>query len=124
MSIARLLAACLLTAAAGLASAIDPTDEDISYLPQNILETLVTPRYGADKAVQQKCIAAGLNEAKGERALKALTASCRTKATPRKCRELSPLPPEKNSKSPQEICANACRAEAGSGKPSGACALN
>ena len=42
--------------AGGNAIAVDPTDEDVSYLPQSQLENLAGSRYGYDKAAYAKCI--------------------------------------------------------------------
>lgn len=120
MKLAISVGACLLIFASVAALAIDPSDEDASYLPQDILDSLIAPRYGVDVATQSRCIAANRANAKSESASKTLSTTCRVKATPKKCRELSAIPPEKVSMSAQEICANACKRD----KFRGDCALN
>jgi hypothetical protein len=120
----KFLLVLLLVVAGNTALAIDPTDEDVSYLPQEMLQGLTSPRYGYDKAAHKKCVASNRKTAKTEADLGALSESCRIKATPRKCRQLSPLPPEKVSKSPQEICADACRSADQTSRGKGDCSLN
>ena len=106
--------------ACGSAMAVDPTDEDVSYLPQNLLENMTGKRYGYDKAAYRKCLAAHPGKAAGA----ADEATCRLKATPKKCRELSAQPGEKGSKSAQEICADKCWAEGAQSAGKDACSLN
>jgi hypothetical protein len=103
------------------ALAIDPSDEDASYLPQSILNTLVEPRYGHDDAAYRKCLA---KQRKGAaEPEKEGVERCRRLTTPRMCRELSPYPPEKVSKSAQEICAERCRKPGVNPRPTD-CRLN
>ncbi len=88
--------------------AVDPTDEDVSYLSQSQLENMAANRYGHDKAAYAKCME--INRKKTPGASEEMGAACRLKATPKKCRNLSAQPGEKGSKSVQEICADKCRA--------------
>lgn len=121
-SILRKLVILTVTLFGGNAIAIDPTDEDVSYLPQTQLQNMAANRYGYDREAYRKCMAGIDRKAAG--ATEKTAATCRLKATPKKCRELTVQPPEKGSKSAQEICAAGCRtAKAESGGSPG-CSLN
>lgn len=121
MRLIRNLFACLACLASGSALAIDPNDEDLSYLPAEMLKSLTTTRYGFDEATFKRCVGAKRKAGQDAGTLEKITDSCRARATPRKCRTLSPQPTENVSKSAQEICADACKAK---GKFTGDCALN
>ncbi len=102
--------------------AVDPTDEDVSYLPQSQLENMAGNRYGYDKAAYAKCM--GGNRKKAAGAAEEIATACRLKATPKRCRDLSAQPGEKGSKSAQEICAGKCRTAAAQSTEKDACSLN
>ena len=84
------------------------------------VDSMIAPQYGVDDATQRQCLAANRSKGASESALKALAKTCRIKATPKKCRELSPIPAEKVSQSAQKICADACKRDHFAGD----CALN
>ena len=107
--------------AGGNAVAVDPTDEDVSYLPQSQLENLAGNRYGYDKTAYRKCMDASRKKAAGT--AEEVATACRLKATPKRCRDLSAQPGEKGSKSAQEICAGKCRTAGGQSAEKGACSL-
>lgn len=114
--------AVMLAFAGGNAMAIDPTDEDVSYLPQSQLEGMSGSRYGYDKAAYRKCM--GVSRKKSAGTSEEAATACRLKATPKRCRGLSAQPGEKGSKSAQEICANKCRTAGAQAAEKDACSLN
>lgn len=114
--------AVMLALAGGNAMAVDPTDEDVSYLPQSQLDNLAGNRYGYDKATYRKCM--DLNRKKAAGTSEEAATACRLKATPKRCRDLSAQPGEKGSKSAQEICASKCRAARAKSAEQDTCSLN
>lgn len=106
----------------GDAMAVDPTDEDVSYLPQSQLEGMAGNRYGHDKAAYRKCM--DVSRKKTASISEEVATACRLKATPKRCRDLSAQPGEKGSKSAQEICANKCRSAGAQSAEKDACSLN
>lgn len=119
------LLACLLAVASGSAFAIDPDDEDASYLPQQMLDQMVAinHKYGYDKTFFMNCVAAGHKNAKGHVESNRMELACRISATPRKCRDVSPMPHRGKSESPQQICVTSCKL-AGKAAGDDGCALN
>src|SRR3989338_10952129 len=103
--------ACMFVIAGGNALAIDAYDEDASYLPQTILDQIAAKdhKYGYDRTFFMNCVSEGRKKTKDQVELNRMEKACRINATPRKCREVSPLPPRGKSESPQEICAAACK---------------
>lgn len=112
----------VLALAGGNAAAVDPTDEDVSYLPQSQLENLSGSRYGYDKAAYRKCMDGSRKKTTGPS--EGAAADCRLKATPKRCRGLSAQPGERGSKSAQEICASKCRSAGAQSAEKDACSLN
>lgn len=114
--------AVMVALAGGNAMAVDPTDEDVSYLPQSQLENMTGNRYGYDKAAYRKCMDVSRKKAAGTS--EEVATACRLKATPKRCRGLSAQPGEKGSKSAQEICASKCRSAGAQAAEKDACSLN
>lgn len=84
----------------------------------------ISPRYAYDVTAHSNCV---LENSKGSQSpLQAnrISQACRHKATPKRCREVSAIPPDSNSKSPQEICVDKCKSENLYSRQFGECSLD
>ena len=119
MRLIKLLVMCLLVVS-GSAMAIDPTDEDVSYMPN-----MIEPGYGYNEAAYNNCILKKSKKSQTQEVPPEILEACRIKATPKKCRTVSyMLPDNANAKSPQQICAEACKSAGAGSSKRGDCSLN
>ena len=120
MRFIKLFAVCLFAVVSSNAMAIDPTDEDVSYIPN-----LIEPGYGYDKTTYRKCVLKNSKKADAQNISLDISEACRDKATPKKCRALSPmLADTANAKSPQQICVETCKSAWVNSSKNGDCSLN
>lgn len=85
----------------------------------------IAPKYSYDVTAYSNCVLENSSKAQ-QTPIQAnrIAQACRTKATPRKCRNVSVNPPDNNSKSPQETCVEACNSEGMWSRKFGDCSLD
>lgn len=83
------------------------------------------PKYSYDITAHSNCILENSRNVQ-QTPLQAnrVSEACRHKATPKKCRDVSAMPPDNNSKSPQEICVDECRSAGMWSRKYGDCSLD
>lgn len=126
MRLIKLVIVCLLALEyAGTAHA-DAEYEALvkEYNKRTYPRPIPTPKYSYDITAHSNCV---LENSKGTQtpiqSLRVSTA-CRHKATPKKCRDVSAMPPDNESKSPQEICVDECKSAGMWSRKYGDCSLD
>jgi hypothetical protein len=84
----------------------------------------IKPRYAFDITAHSNCVLENGKNARTTAASVQISSACRHKATPKKCRDVSAMPPDYNSKSPQEICVEGCKSEGMLSRKYGDCSLD
>lgn len=83
-----------------------------------------SPKYSYDITAHSNCV---LENSKGTQTpiqSTRISTACRHKATPKKCRDVSAMPPDNESKSPQEICVDECKSAGMWSRKYGDCSLD
>jgi len=95
-------------------------DDLIKYKPEP-----VSPKYSYDITAHSNCVLENSKNVQ-QTPIQAnrVSAACRHKATPKKCRNVSAMPPDNESKSPQEICGDGCAAAGIWSRKYGECSLD
>ncbi|MDO8264672.1 MAG: hypothetical protein Q7T21_15815 [Gallionella sp.] len=85
----------------------------------------VYPKYSYDITAHSNCVLENSKNVQ-QTPIQAnrVSAACRHKATPKKCRNVSAMPPNNESKSPQEICGEACASAGLWSRKYGECSLD
>ncbi len=119
MNVKNVVLTLMLVAAGSHAWAMEPDDEDISYMLN-----ATSHGYGYDKETHKNCVLKGKKNVGPTQTLKALSDTCRTLATPKKCRESPTMARIGSDKSPQEICYEKCKSVTAQLPERGECSLN
>jgi len=115
--------------ACNMASA-DTRDERYEELVKSLenaaaLERPITrPKYSYDITAHSNCVLANSKGTQTPIQSTRISTACRHKATPKKCRDVSAMPPDNESKSPQEICGEECAAAGMWSRKYGECSLD
>lgn len=83
-----------------------------------------SPKYSYDITAHSNCV---LEHSKGTQTpiqVNRISTACRHKATPKNCRNVSAMPPDNESKSPQEICVDECKSAGMWSRKYGDCSLD
>lgn len=99
--------------------AMEPDDEDISYMLN-----ATSHGYGYDREAHKSCVLKGKKNLGAAQTLKALSDACRALATPKKCREAPTMARIGSDKSPQEICFEKCKSTMTQSRARDECSLN
>lgn len=84
----------------------------------------IYPKYSYDITAHSNCVLENGKNARTPRASSEVSTACRHKATPKKCRDVSAMPPDNESKSPQEICVDECKSAGMWSRKYGDCSLD
>lgn len=84
----------------------------------------IYPKYSYDITAHSNCILGNGKNARTPIASSQISTACRHKATPKKCRDVSVMPPDNESKSPQEICGEKCKSAGMWSRKYGDCSLD
>jgi hypothetical protein len=131
MRLLNLMMASLLTGFLGAATADAEYDKFLDDVAKGKLDDLIeykpaslTPKYAYDKTAHSNCVLENGKNARTPAASVQISNACRHKATPKKCRDVSAMPPDTNSKSPQEVCVEGCKSEGMWSRKYGECSLD
>ena len=87
-------------------------------------EKVVQPKYSYDITAFSNCVLENSQGTQTPIQSTRIANACRHKATPKKCRNVSAMPPDSESKSPQEICGVECASAGIWSRKYGDCSLD
>jgi hypothetical protein len=119
MNAQKILLSLSLAVVSSCAWAMEPDDEDISYMLNS-----TSHGYGFDREAHKKCVLERKKNAGTNQTLKAVSDVCRLQATPKKCRTAPTMARIGSEKSPQEICQEGCKTASAQSRVRGECSLN
>lgn len=108
-----------LALAASQSGAMEPDDEDISYMLN-----ATSHGYGFDRDAHKACVSRAKKNIGAKQSLKDWSDACRLQATPKKCRQAPTMARIGSDKSPQEICQEGCKTASAQSRERGECSLN
>ena len=119
MKVQKVLVRLMLAVVCSHGWAMEPDDEDISYMLNSTAHG-----YGYDREAHKNCVLKGKKNVGTTQQLKAVSDACRTLATPKKCRLAPTMARIGSEKSPQEICHENCKSASAQSHERGECSLN
>lgn len=129
MRLIKLLTVCLLAVVSSNAAGM--TEDEMKAYLQAVERGVYksppappSPKYSYDITAQSNCV---LENSKGTQTpiqSTRISTACRHKATPKKCRDVSAMPPDNESRSPQEICVDECKSAGMWSRKYGECSLD
>lgn len=126
MRLIKLLTVCLLVLEFAGAAHADAEYEALvkEYNNRTYPRPIPTPKYSYDITAHSNCVLENGKNARTPRVSNEISTACRHKATPKKCRDVSAMLPDNESKSPQEICVEECRSAGMWSRKYGDCSLD
>ena len=124
MRFLNLMIACLLSGYIGTATADAGYDEFVNTLGKGrFIEP--SPKFAYDVTAYSNCVLENSKNVQ-QTPIQAnrVSTACRHKATPKKCRNVSTMPPDINSQSQQEICVEKCKSDGVWSRKFGECSLD
>lgn len=123
MRLIKLLTVCLLVFEFVGAARADL--DDLNYLSGYApIPSPPSPKYSYDITAHSNCVLANSKGTQTPIQSTRISTACRHKATPNKCRDVSAIPPDNESKSPQEICVDECKSAGMWSRKYGDCSLD
>lgn len=84
----------------------------------------IKPRYAYDITAHSNCVLENSKNVHATAQVGQISRACRHKATPKRCREVSAIPPDNKSMSPQEMCVEGCKSDGMWSRKFGDCSLD